>query len=195
MDTLDRAAFAIGMFLFAAAPGAAVAQRAEVPEPLQAVILAKALTFDRTLGARAGDTLVIAVLAQARVPESRRAAELFTGALRTPALATIAGIPVVTVSLSADGPVDELWRRLVDARVDIAYIPPLRGIDVASIAATLRQAAVFGMTGVEAYVAEGIPLGVGMRRGHPILVLNLPAARGVFAEFGAQLLKLAQVIE
>ena len=192
MEPLTPRVLGLAVALLAALPPPLPSQ-AEVPEALQAVILAKALTFDRALANRSGDTLVIVVLEQRSVPESRRAAQAIASGFAAPDLATIAGIPTVVLVVEVE-PGASLVARLTSVHANVVYVGPLRGIDPADVAGAVREAGALAMSGVEAHVIAGVPLGVGMRRGRPIVLVNLRAAQAARADFSAQLLRLAHVV-
>jgi hypothetical protein len=183
------------MALLAGSARALGAQEMVVPVEAQVPLLYKILTFDRNLGARAaGDDIVIAIIYQETFRPSVTARNQVQETARKLGVSTILGHPVQWVSLEL-GEVADLAAAFVKHRVDVVYVAPLRGIGLDRITAAAREKRVTSFTGVPEFVDKGIAVGIGLQRERAQILINLVAARAEGAEFGAQLLNLARVIE
>jgi hypothetical protein len=162
-----------------------------VPVPLQVPMLAKILEFDRNLPQRPGTELVIVVAYQEGYRASRVASSEFSS---TAHATSIQGRPVrIVMAEIGDG--SGLVSALRKHGAAVVYLAPLRAIDVAPLAASVTGAGVIAMTGVPEYASRGVPVAIGLRAGRPLIRINLSAARAAGADFGAQLLKLAELVD
>jgi hypothetical protein len=162
-----------------------------VPVEVQVPMLAKILEFDRKLPDRPGTELVILVIYQGGYRASRTATTEFMSAARD---ASIQGRRVRTVKVDiGDG--SGLAGELNKQRAAVVYVAPLRALDVAPVAAAITRAGVIAMTGVPEYSEYGVPVAIGVRAGRPHIRINLGAARAAGADFGAQLLKLVELVD
>jgi hypothetical protein len=171
------------------------AQEMAVPVDVQIPLLYKILTFDRRLGARAtGEDIVIAILYQETFRTSVTARNQVQETARKIGAASILGHQVLWVSLEL-GEVADLGAALIKYRVDVIYVAPIRGVGLDRITTAARGKQVTSFTGVPEFVDRGIAVGIGLQRERAQILINLVAARAEGAEFGAQLLNLARVIE
>ena len=174
-------------------PSILVSQEMPVPVRQHYPILIKALTFDRHLKARCGNTIVLGLLYQSRVRQSIRAENELTAIAdsASPWFPGGYGIRVVPIDLSSE---DRLEGRILAAGVNTLYVAPLRSIDVTRISAVARKNKILTLTGVPAYVEMGLSIGVRMRGGRPSLVINRPASKAEGADLDSQILRLARTI-
>jgi hypothetical protein len=145
------------------------------------------MTFDRNLPARSSGDLRIAVLYQSRNRTSQVIADEVARAIGSTPGAEAVGIDLDNVS--------DLRTVLVQSRARVLYVSPLRGIDIGSIVRVSRETGVTTITGVPRYVDEGIAIGLDLKADRPEIVVNLEGARAEGADFTAQLLKLARVVQ
>jgi hypothetical protein len=73
-------------------------------------------------------------------------------------------------------------------------VTPLRSVDISGVAIAARLAGALSVSGVPAYVAEGLVVSVRLTNDRPKLIVNLTAMRASGADLPAELLKLAQVV-
>ncbi|HEV8122682.1 MAG TPA: YfiR family protein [Gemmatimonadales bacterium] len=181
--------------VFAAVPGALQAQEMDVPATIQIPLLYKILTFDRKLGNRTpDDVIVIAVVFQTGYRASALARDQVVDALKGMKDSTISDHPVRWVLLELDD-LDAFNRALTRERVDVIYVTPLRGVELDGIITAARSKAVTTFTGVPRYVERGLGLGVGVNRERAQIIVNLTATRAEGSDFNSQLLRVSKVIE
>jgi len=174
---------------------ALAAQEMAVPVDVQIPLLYKILTFDRKLGARAaGDDIVIAILYQETFRTSVTARNQVQETTKRIGGTSILGHPVNWMWLEL-GQVTDLEAAFVKYGVDVIYVAPIRGVGLDRITTAARGKQVTSFTGVPEFVDRGIAVGIGLQRERAQILINLVAARAEGAEFGAQLLNLARVIE
>ena len=160
----------------------------DVPVARQVPLLTRVLSFDRSLEGAA--PLVVAVVYQDQNRASRQARDAFARALAARP-ATVHGRPVRLVSVEM-GP--SLAGRLRRAGADVAYVTPVRGASVRSVAREAGSAGVLTLTGVRSYVGSGVAVGVGLRDGRPEILLNRRAAEASGADLSSRLLQLATIV-
>ncbi|WP_412063611.1 YfiR/HmsC family protein [Rubrivirga sp. IMCC45206] len=159
----------------------------EVPVGRQVPLLTRVLAFDRSMaGSR---PLVVAIVYQERNRASRQAFEAAAAAFSR---ATVQGRAVRVAGV----PMTSLPRVSAALRsADVAYVAPLRGVDVAALVRASAAAGVLTVTGVRAYVQAGAAVGIGLRDGRPEILLHRRAARAAGADFSARLLQLATFVD
>lgn len=163
----------------------------EVPVDRQVPLLARVLSFDRSLAG--SSPLVVAVVYQDQNRQSRQTYEAVLRAVASEGL-TVQGRPVrvAAVPLTEVGTAAQGLRR---ARADVAYVAPLRGIDVAALARAASSGGVRTVTGVRRYVEDGVAVGIGLRDGRPEILLHRRAASAAGADFSARLLQLVTLVD
>lgn len=174
-----------------AAAALAVGVADVVPAELQFQLFVKILTFDRRLD-RMGDEIVIAVVHQPEYGESVRTKGELIAAARASSVAFIEGRALRMVPVALDDPAT-LRAQLRDARADVAYLTPLRSVDVSALTQALAASGVLTLSGVPEHSEDGVAVAVGERAGRPIILIDRNAARAAGSEFGSQLLRLAEV--
>jgi hypothetical protein len=165
-----------------------------VPPDVQVLLVPKVLEFERGLSGRPGDELVIGVAYQPGFRESLVAMESLLAAARAQPEATAHGrrlrwLPV-PITTGAD-----LIRALPKLDVDVLYFAPMRAVPLDRLATAAGDRRLISVTGVPAYVHEGVIVGFGERGGRPRIMVNLEAARSAGVNFSAQLLQLADISE
>lgn len=165
------------------------AQEMEVPVSLQLPLFLKVASFDRQLGTRAGDTLVLAIAYQSGFRLSANVRQ--EAAVAVGARPTVAGLPIKVISIDLDK--DDLGQALRRGHATLLYLTPVRALDVEDVMRVTRSARVTTMTGVVRYVELGLAVGVRLRGDRPRIVVNLAASKLEGAEFGAELLKLSEI--
>lgn len=163
------------------------AQEVPVPVRVQVPLLLRIMSFDRNLAQRRAGDLVVAVLYQSRNRTSMAIAEEVTRLL-----GSLPGTEAVGIDLDK---VTDLRAALTDSRGRVLYVSPLRGVEISGIVGASRQAGVTTVTGVPRYVDEGIAIGLDLKAERPEIVVNLEGARAEGADFTAQLLKLARLVQ
>ena len=181
------------VLLLGAATGPAQAQAMDLPVETQIPIFLKLLTYDRNLATSPGTELGVAILFQGGNRESlsvrrqaeselKKAAQLFEGLT----------VRVIAIDLEENG---DLARRIAEDSVNAVYLSPLRAVDLKALLRVTRAAHVRTFTGVSRLVSQGVATGATLRGDLPQLLVNLPAAREEGADYPAQVLKLARVLE
>jgi hypothetical protein len=174
-------------------PASAAAQAMDLPVETQIPIFLKLLTFDRNLSTSPGTELVVAILFQGGNRESvevrrqaetelRKAAQMFEGLTTR----------VVLIDLDQE---EQLAERLQHDSVEAIYVGPLRAFDIKALLKVSRSAHIRTFSGVSRFVSQGVAMGATLRGDLPQILVNLPAARAEGADYPAQVLKLARVLE
>lgn len=167
-------------------------QEMSLPVGLQVQFFFKILSFDRSQEVRLRKGVTVGVLHQSLVRSSYLAAEEFENAVASSPSSFPGPVEVVRVEM---GPEADLVRQLNALKVDVLYVAPMRSIEIRSVAEACRAQGILSFAGVEAYVREGVAVGVSRQGGKPVVLVNLTASRAAGSEFSSQLLRIAQVIE
>jgi hypothetical protein len=158
----------------------------------QAMLLVNVLTYDRAQKERLRKGFTVGVLYQSRVQRSALVAGEFTKALPR-AVGTIPGrVRIVKVEMGARG---KLARQLLDLKIAVVYVTPLRAVDMAVVADICAAGRILSFTGVQEYVRKGVGVGLVREKGKPFVLVNLAATRAVGSKFSSQLLRMARVVE
>ena len=170
------------------------AQEMPVPVDVQQPLFVKILAYERTLQARGDAVLRIGIVYQSRYRESLRTQEALMRPPEAGPLALADGTPIEFVALELTT-MEALAEQLEVEPVDALYIAPLRAQGIEALADLGRTRRLLTLTGVPAYVEEGLAVGVGLKEGRrPEILINLDAAEQAGAQFSARLLKLARIL-
>jgi hypothetical protein len=164
-----------------------------VPFDVQVPLMLKALTYDRSLKARAGDQVRIAVLHPSEGEPG--AAENLATALRNLPGRTLNGLPVTFrhFTVRNEAVVDQALR---DGRWAAAYVMPgFSSQELTQIRRACESQRVLAMAADAGEVERGLAFGVDSRDGKPQLVVNLSSTRAFGSEFDLALLRLSRVIQ
>lgn len=184
----------LGLLLAPASVPAASAQEMPVPVEVQYPLFLKMLTFNRDLEAQAGDELVIGVAYQPGVRPSWLAKDAFMQAVAASRIRRIKDLPVRVIPLEVEH-VGQLRGLLEAHQVDVLYVTPLRAVEIEQVAEAARAQRVITLAGVPAYARAGLAVSIDMDGRKPRMLINRTAARAAGADFHAQLLRLAHLID
>ncbi len=165
-----------------------------VPASAQVPVILKVLSFDRNLGRHPGQKLVIGVIYQRTVRESKEVAADFMQTFSTIQDPRVNGVPVtvVTIDLSA---VDDIGTVLAEKQVNAVYLAPILSEPVRQISNIARIQSITTFTGIPDYVERGCSVGITSRGGRVSLLINLAACHAEGSKFDPQLLRVAQTID
>ncbi len=165
-------------------------QNMPLPVKDQVPLFLKILTYDSNLAAR-GETIVVGVVFQERHRASVLAKDDFLAAIRD--YPTVGGQSVRVVPLPLSD-VATLQEQVQTHGINTLYVAPLRAYDVAVLLPLATEQQILTLSGVPAYIHEGIAVGMRLEDRKPKVMVNLPAAKAQGANFKVQLLRLAEVI-
>jgi hypothetical protein len=194
-ETRSRGALALAGLATAAVLGAArPAWSSDVPSTAQALILTRALAYDRNLQRRAGTEVRIAVLLRAGDPASEKDAERVFTAFAALRVHKLQGLRLQVVKLDATD-LGALQRTLVRDDVDAMYVASGLEASVAMLSKLAREVGITTMASESQYVYDGLALGVFVRDNRPTVLLNRTAAEAEGAAFAAGLLGVARLVD
>ena len=173
-------------------PGILFGQEASVPADKQASILLKALSFDRNLKKRSGESIHIAVLykGDGKVAEAGAIAAAFEQAGKD----KIKGLPV-KAQIVAFKSVGELLKQVEANNFNALYVHPSLATALSSVQQVARAKHIVSMGATGKMVAQGLSLGVGLKGGEPQLAVNLRAWKVEDVDLGQAILKISKVIQ
>ncbi len=158
---------------------------AAVPVDVQLVLFTNIWKYDRNFDSNGVVTLVI--IYQAGYRDSLL--------VKDDVVATVARLKLRIHCVPVEAGSPELLRiGLTQARGVVVYVTPLRAADLEVIVQISRERGLHTITGVPEYVEKGIAVGIGERKDHPLIIINLRAARAEGSAFNAYLLNLARIV-
>lgn len=164
-----------------------------MPAAIQAQILVKVASFDRSLVGSSRPEIVIGILYQRNLRESLEVQEEFVRTVGGLSRRSIGNKPLRVVALDWTGDTD-IGNLLSREKIDILYVAPLRSVSIADVAAAARARGVRTWSSVPAYVEKGLSLGVGIRDDRPMILVNRAAAIAEGADLSSQLLNMARLV-
>jgi hypothetical protein len=163
-----------------------------VPAELQAELLSKLASYDRSFAARAGDRARLLIVMKRDRPKSQvSAAEMKSALARTE---RIGGLPHDDVVVPYEDAV-RLAARCKAEHVAAVYLTPGFEDDIGDLRSSLSGVSVMTLAAVADYVPQGVVLGFDVEAGRPRILLNLEQARLQDVKFPADLLRLMRVFQ
>ena len=182
----------IGVAMLAVFAGGLPAQEMVVSVETQVSLFTRILAFDRNLTERVGHEIVIGVAYEPQLQASVDARDALLRLL--PNGVKIEGIRLRAVAIATDN-VNELRTGIQQNAIDIIYVAPLQTLSLDAITSICRDLGVVTYTGIPEYVSAGVAVGIAMSQRRLEILINLPAAIAVGAEFSSELLKLARLVD
>jgi hypothetical protein len=170
-----------------------VAHADQVAPDKQAVILARALAYDDNLKARAGDSLLVAVLFKASAAGSESAADAVVRAFKALEGVKVQGLPLRVVKMAFSSK-DALHSAVSSQGIDALYVCTGLEGDQTAIRDESRRDHVLTIASKEEQLTSGLSLGVFLFDGKTTITVNLPSSKDEGAAFSSELLRLARVI-
>lgn len=156
-----------------------------------APVVARILSYERTLPSRAGGSVDIAVVFAPGSAESREEADAYSVALTRMTGNTVQGLPlrVSAVAYSASA-----LAALVSGSADVIIVCSGLEGHVPAIAQATRARNVLTVGLMRAHVQQATSIAVVMEDGRPKIVTHLGHARAEGMQFSSQLLRLSEVL-
>lgn len=167
--------------------------RAQLPPDKQAVILTRAMAYDKDLRARAGSTLVIAIVYRPGAADSESTAADVLRAFKALEGVKVQDLPISVVKLAYTGK-DALKSAITAQGIDALYCCPSLEPELGAVREVSHQQHVLTLASKEAFVQAGLSIGVFPKDGKPTILINLAASRDEGASFATELLRLATVL-
>jgi hypothetical protein len=186
-------AFKLAVLSLVAALPASAGAAITVPFDVQVPLVLKALTYDRSLKARAGDQVRIAVLIPGK--SGRDAADDLSAALSGLPDRTVNGMPVNFREIVV-GDAASLEAGLRDLRWVAAYVMPgFSREELAEIRRVCQTRHILTVAAAAEEIERGLAFAVGAQGGKPQIVVSLPGSKACGSEFDLALLRVARVIQ
>jgi hypothetical protein len=177
--------------LVTADPAFATAEDPRVPIELQVELLTRIVRYERTYMAETTPARVVVVTRSRDLLSSRAGAELVARIRREERV----GGRAVSVSLHEFTSARALGAAVDRDAIDIVYLTPGLGGEVAAIAAALDGRNVLTVAAVGGDVDRGAVVGFELVSSRPRIAVNLTRARAQRLRFNAQFLRLVRVVE
>ncbi len=166
---------------------------AQVPLDKQAVILTRALSYDKDLRTRAGSSLVVAVLYKAGSADENGAAAEVVRAFKALEGVKVQDLPISVVKLAYSSK-DALRSAITAQGIDALYCCPSLEAELGALREVSHQQHVLTLASKESFIQAGLSIGVFLSEGKPRIMINLAASRDEGATLSSELLRLATVV-
>jgi hypothetical protein len=166
------------------------AQSASVPADVQAELISKLVSYDRSYAARAGDVARMLIVVQPDNAKSRLSAADMKAALGR--IDRVGGLPHRETIVAYEGAV-ALAETCRAAHIAVVYLTPGLEGEIEQLRMELAKVSVLSVAALSDYVPEGIVVGFDLESGKPKLLINLEQARLQSVDFPADVLRLMRV--
>jgi len=185
----------LGFLLFVALSGFVPSVEAgDLPPRNAALLILRALAYDRKLKARVGSEVRVLVVYQSGNQPSETTKSDLVGALQDAAReTTVSGLPVRVASL-AYSDAGGLEAALKSDHTAAVYVCLGVTSHANNIAEVTRRRSALTFTGDEESVKSGLSVGLITRGTKPTVLVNLPASKAEGADLDPALLRVAEVI-
>lgn len=190
----SRCRLACLLAALALAGGPLRAEEMPLSPQLQVPLILKILTYDRHFESRFGEELMLGILYAPADPQSVKAANDFSDILYQYAGKTVKHLPVAKVLVEFTTP-ENLERSIAARNIDVLYVAPGNGKNIAAITKVSRERGVTTTTGVPEYVRSGVSVGLGVSQDRPQILINQPAAILEGSEFDPSLLRISTPVK
>lgn len=168
------------------------ADEVQVPEGLQAELLARLLPYDRNFQARAGGRVHTVILIKAGHARSKISASQLERRLSV--FDTIGGLPH-KVELVQYESAAALAKACSAQHTSVVYVTPGFERETTEIRGALSSVNILSVAAVPSYVPDGIAVGFELASGKPRMLINLAQSRRQKVDFRAAVLNLMKVVE
>ncbi len=158
------------------------------------LLLLKAISYDTKLKERAGASVNIGVIARKGDSADTACPEISAALSEQAKTTTVAGLPVRILDFvySDEAALEARFRELRPAAV---LLCPGAAASIGEISAVTRKLSVVSVATGRETVEKGAALGLTSKGSKPVILVNVTAARSEGAEFGVELLRLAEVVK
>ena len=171
-------------------------QSGAIPGAKLADILFKVMSYDRTVLGREDAQLRVGIVYLESNAASMSGFEQIMDSLfeLVKAGRTVGGKKVTCsgISYASESGLADMVRML---KVTVLFITPGNDGNLAAISRVAKSAGVLTFSGVPEYISKGIAAGVEIVDGNPKVVVDMTAAKAQGANFKAELLSVARVIQ
>ncbi len=157
------------------------------------LLLLKTISYDAHLKTRAGDSVVVGVVSRAGAGE-KYCDDIVSSLTDQAKTTTVSGLPVKITSMEFRD-VLALETKIQDSKVSVAFICPGIADRTAEIVQVTRKKSVISTTSERETTEKGASVGLIAKDSKPVILINVTAARAENAEFGVELLRLAEIIK
>lgn len=182
----------LGIVILSGFPSVVGAAQIVLPVEVQLPLFLKIISFDRNLEERLGEEFVIGVVYQGLYRQSRSVSNAMLG-LASESQLELFGKPVSMVPIDIDE--EDLITALQQKNVDLAYITPLRALDIPTLSSACSTAGCATVTGVPEYVELGLAIGLELQQEKPSIVVNRQAAAQQNLDLDPRLLHMCRIVK
>lgn len=168
------------------------AQHLKAPLDLQIKIIPKILSLDKNLKEREKNDFNLGVLFSSKQRSSVETKNKFMKLLlENKMLVMRKEIRVKFIDISN---IANIKQYLSDNKIDIAYITPMRGVDISNIAESCKEEKILTITGVMDFMKDSISVGFDIINKKLKIIINNESAKKEGTIFSSRLLRLAKLI-
>jgi len=164
-----------------------------VPSDFQAAILMRMLSYDRALKARAGNPVVVGIVAKSEDRSSAQAQAELAKALSVLQSGWVQGLRLSVVTTGYKDAAD-LTAWLAQKKVQVLYVVPGLSKELEGIRDVCVERKIVSVTPVRAFVERGLVAGIVLKGDRARILVNLPAAVAAGMDLDPKLLELSEII-
>ena len=165
----------------------------DVPSDLEAVILLRALSYDRNLQRRSGADLTVGVVYDSEQLASRDCKARMSSAFIANASEKVQDLPVRVTEIKFQS-ADQLASEADSKGIDVLYICSGLVDHANEITAISRANGLVTLGGSEELVKSGLAIGVAPKGETAKILVNVKAARAEGADLDSRLLMMAELV-
>jgi hypothetical protein len=180
------------IYFFVIALNFSYGQRIKAPMDVQMKIIPKVLSLDKNFASRVKGDFKIGVIYSSQQRTSVQIKNDFEDvAIKTNMLVKKSKVNAFFIDVSK---ITNIKKFLVDNKIDVIYVTPLRGVDISSIAKICKQEKILTVTGVLDYMQNDISVSFDIKDKKLQIVINNNAAKREGTNFSSRLLRIAKII-
>lgn len=157
-----------------------------VSAELQVALFYKIFDFDESLFDLKGPSIIVGIIYDAADPESREAGKQIAQAFSQVSDRTIAGKQAVIKEITAADALPD--------GINILYVAPGNDSRIAEIVKCCQKSKIFGISGLEQYARDGLPVAIGVENNKPKIIVNQAQSALCGVKLSSKLLALAKIL-
>ena len=171
-----------------------VAQRIKVPIDLQLKVIPKIISLNKNFSFNENAEVInLSVLYSSEQRSSQQVYEEFEKKEKIIGM-NIKGKNANVLSIDISS-ISNLREYLIENKIDVLYITPLRGVDIAKIRSICDEVDVLTISGVAEHIESNVSVVLDLENNKLQITINQKSAKSEGVDFSSRLLKIAKIVE
>ncbi len=171
-----------------------LAQRIKVPIDLQLKVIPKIISLNKNFSFNENEKAInLSVLYSSQQRNSKQVYEEFETKEKTNGI-IIKGknANILSFDISSNSSLREY---LINNKIHVLYITPLRGVDINKIRSICEEEDVLTISGVSGYIENNVSVVLDLKDSKLQIMINQKSAKSEGVDFSSRLLKIAKIVE